>query len=289
MFMDTVASLVVFAIIVILSVVSPAPLDAKADPNNNQFVASPAWYFTALYYLLEIFPGQLGQFIATLVIPTVAVLFLILLPWIDRNPSREIRRRPLSMAVTALSVVLAVGLSVAGQISINDKAAARGQTAPTVAGGEDAKKIAAAAAGGAGGAGAEMAPGGTSGSVDTAKGGGSAPGAAGSAADLAKGESVYKNNCIGCHQAAGTGAPGAFPPLAGNPHVTGDVKYVIGVIDNGKQGALDVPGHGTYNGVMPAWKSNLKPDEIAAVINYIRNSWGNKGSTVTAAQVSSGG
>ncbi len=78
--------------------------------------------------------------------------------------------------------------------------------------------------------------------------------------------------------------PGAFPPLAKNAYVTGDPKKVIGTLLNGLNGAVSVNGK-TYNGAMPAWKGQLSNAEIAAVITYIRSSWGNKASAVTEAQV----
>jgi ubiquinol-cytochrome c reductase cytochrome b subunit len=266
LFMDTVASFIVLLAIVVLSIVSPAPLDAKADPNNDQFVPSPAWYFMALYYLLEIFPGQLGQFIGTIVIPTLGVLFLILLPWIDRNPSREIRRRPIALVVTACAVLLATGLSVAGQITVDMKAAARGQTPPKVPGGADAAKIAAL----------EAAP------LPAA---GTAAGQPAAAAASAQGATIYSNNCSACHGATGQGTPGAFPPLAGNPAVVAaDPTTIIHIVVDGRTGPLEVGGT-TYNGTMPAWKSQLKPGEIASVITYIRSTWGNHAGPVTPAQV----
>ena len=277
MFMDTVASLVVFLIIVILSILSPAPLDSKADPNNNVFVPGPAWYFNALYFLLEIFPGQIGQLIGTIIIPGLAVLFLILLPWIDRNPSREIRKRPIAMVVVALSILLAVGLSVAGQATIDTKAAQRGQIPPSNPGGEDAKKLAVLyanppAAGAAG--------------TGTAAGTGAQVAAAGAPAGMAKGQQVYSANCASCHGAAGAGIPGTFPPLAGNADVTGDPKAIIHTVAYGLSGSIKVGGT-SYNGMMPAWKGNLKDDEIAAVITFIRNSWGNKANPVAVKDLAS--
>jgi len=266
LFMDTVASFIVLLAIVALSILSPAPLDAKADPNNDQFVPSPAWYFMGLYYLLEIFPGQLGQFIGTIVIPTLGVIFLILLPWLDRNPSRDARKRPAAMVVTAIFVLIAAGLSIAGQTTVNVKAAERGQTAPTVPGGADAAKIAEAAA----------AP---------LPAHGSAAGEPGTSASSAAGATVYSNNCAACHGATGQGTPGAFPPLAGNDAVTAsDPKDIIHTVLDGRTGPLKVGGT-TYNGTMPPWKSQLKPDEIAAVLTYIRSTWGNHASAVTTAQV----
>ncbi len=79
----------------------------------------------------------------------------------------------------------------------------------------------------------------------------------------ARGEKVYAANCVACHQANGAGVPGAFPALVGSPMVTGPQDGQIGILLNGKN-------------AMPAWKSTLSDTEIAAVITYTRNSWGNK-------------
>lgn len=79
----------------------------------------------------------------------------------------------------------------------------------------------------------------------------------------ARGEKVYAANCVACHQATGKGVPGAFPALEGSQVVTGPQDGQIGILLNGKAG-------------MPAWKATLSDTEIAAVITYTRNSWGNK-------------
>jgi mono/diheme cytochrome c family protein len=97
------------------------------------------------------------------------------------------------------------------------------------------------------------------------------------------GAQVYSQNCSSCHQAAGEGNA-VFPPLAKNPVVTGDPKNVIHIVRNGLTGPVKVNGK-TYNGQMPAWKSQLSAGDVAAVITYIRSSWGNKASAVTTAQV----
>jgi mono/diheme cytochrome c family protein len=104
------------------------------------------------------------------------------------------------------------------------------------------------------------------------------------ATSMAAGGKVFTTNCSSCHQANGKGQPGVFPPLAGNPFVTGPADAVISVVKNGKSGPITVNGT-KYNGQMPAWKGTLSDSDIAAVISYIRNSWGNKASAVTAAQV----
>ena len=79
----------------------------------------------------------------------------------------------------------------------------------------------------------------------------------------ARGEKVYTANCVACHQANGAGVPGAFPALAGSQMVNGPQEGQIGILLNGKNG-------------MPAWKATLSDTEIAAVITYTRNSFGNK-------------
>ncbi len=79
----------------------------------------------------------------------------------------------------------------------------------------------------------------------------------------ARGEKVYAANCVACHQANGAGVPGAFPALAGSQVVNGAQDGQIGILLNGKNG-------------MPAWKATLSDTEIAAVITYTRNSFGNK-------------
>jgi mono/diheme cytochrome c family protein len=109
---------------------------------------------------------------------------------------------------------------------------------------------------------------------------------AGSAAP--DGKAIFTARCAACHQATGAGVPGAFPPLAKNSNVTGDPKGPITAVVKGKQGALKVGGT-TYNGVMQAWRGAppalLSNAEIAAVLTYVRSSWGNKASAVTEAQV----
>lgn len=113
--------------------------------------------------------------------------------------------------------------------------------------------------------------------------------AAGSAAaQQANGQQIYMANCAGCHQQNGAGVPGTFPPLAHSTIVTGNAKTVLGIVDNGKTGPLKVDGK-TYNGQMPAWKGKLSTDQIAAVVTYIRTSWGNHASKVSTSDVKKAG
>ncbi|PRY10208.1 cytochrome c [Pontibacter ummariensis] len=100
---------------------------------------------------------------------------------------------------------------------------------------------------------------------------------------IKRGEAVYTANCQACHQAEGTGIPGAFPPLAKSDFLK-DQKKVIGVVVHGLSGEIKVNGE-TYNMQMPA-QSHLTDQQVADVLNYVQNNWGNKATAaVTPAQV----
>ena len=90
----------------------------------------------------------------------------------------------------------------------------------------------------------------------------------------ARGEKVYAANCVACHQATGRGAPPAFPPLAGSKVVNGPEQAQIDVVLNGRPGTA-----------MAAFGKQLSDTDIAAVITYTRQAWGNEASDVQPAEV----
>jgi mono/diheme cytochrome c family protein len=110
------------------------------------------------------------------------------------------------------------------------------------------------------------------------------PSVATNGAAATDGATVFETNCSSCHQTSGLGLPGTFPPLAHNPVVAGDPSRVIHIVKDGLTGQISVKGVG-YNGEMPAWGQALSNSDIAAVITYVRSSWGNAASAVTPAQV----
>ncbi len=95
------------------------------------------------------------------------------------------------------------------------------------------------------------------------------------------GARVYKQNCLACHQENGQGIEGAFPPLAKSDYLKNKDKAIEAVV-NGLSGKIIVNGK-EYNGVMPAWE--LSDEDVANVLTYVYNSWGNDGSVVTNADV----
>jgi ubiquinol-cytochrome c reductase cytochrome b subunit len=269
MFMDTVVSFAMFIIVFALSVFSPAPLDAKADPNNTQFVPYPAWYFMALFSLLDVvgsvhLPSDVINFLglfATIIFPTLLIVVLIALPFIDKNPSRRLSRRPVVLVCTGLVLGGAIILSFVGQYHVQEQQMLHGINASA----------------------ATTATAGGTYAVDTTPSGGA--GGKVTAGGAAAGATVYTANCAGCHGATGMGQPGIFPPLANNPVVTGPADAMITIVNAGLTTPITVHG-ATYSGSMPAWKGNLTPAQIADVLTYVRSAWGNKASAVTAAQVS---
>lgn len=93
--------------------------------------------------------------------------------------------------------------------------------------------------------------------------------------DLAvTGRRIYTRNCVACHQSSGQGVAGAFPTLVGTDWVVGSEERLVRVLLHGLQGEIVVRGN-TYNGIMPAF-SNLSDLQIAAVLSFIRNEWGNE-------------
>ncbi len=103
-------------------------------------------------------------------------------------------------------------------------------------------------------------------------------------ASASDGATVYAANCSSCHQSDGQGVPGAFPPLAGNPLVTGTPAAVITIVKNGLEGKVVVNGQ-AYSGIMPHWKGLLSDEQIASVITYIRSSWKNRAAGVSVSDV----
>ena len=101
--------------------------------------------------------------------------------------------------------------------------------------------------------------------------------------DAARGASLYTANCTACHQATGTGLPGAFPPLKGNAAVLNvDPATQIDTILHGAQG---VRGGVTYPSAMPPFGASLSDANVADIANHERSSWGNQGKLITADQV----
>jgi len=91
-------------------------------------------------------------------------------------------------------------------------------------------------------------------------------------AAAADGKAVFQKSCAACHQASGKGIPGAFPALAGNAFVQGPAQDPATVLLKGRGG-------------MPDFSASLSDADMAAVLTYVRTSWGNSADALTEQQV----
>src|SRR6185312_8379669 len=98
------------------------------------------------------------------------------------------------------------------------------------------------------------------------------------------GEKVFKKYCVTCHMADGGGVPRLNPPLIQTSYVLGDKEELIKIILNGFDKKVEIERE-TFTNKMPPLKTILKDQQIADVLTYIRSSFGNKASAVTAAEV----
>src|SRR5437016_9693228 len=121
MFHDTVMSLVVVSIIIVLAIIwhesangTHAGMlgklyDDKADPGTTNFVPRPDWYFYFLFYLLRIFKWPDSVILGTVGIPTILLIILLALPFLDLRRERRLLRRPVAV-IAAILVVISMGV-----------------------------------------------------------------------------------------------------------------------------------------------------------------------------------
>ena len=104
------------------------------------------------------------------------------------------------------------------------------------------------------------------------------------AQDLVKGKKIYETRCLACHQTDGGGVPNMNAPLDGSSNVVGNnIARLVKIIKGGYSEKIALDGY-YYNNVMTA-NPDLKEEDIANVLSYVRTSWSNKASKVTVAQV----
>ncbi|HET7216972.1 MAG TPA: cytochrome b N-terminal domain-containing protein [Vicinamibacterales bacterium] len=112
-FRDTVVVTLVLLAVAGMAWRGMPPLEGPADPTDASYIPRPEWYFLGLFQLLKYFPGK-WEVVGAIVIPGIVAAVLALLPWIDRGPEREPRRRPLVMATVTLGMLAVVALTTLG-------------------------------------------------------------------------------------------------------------------------------------------------------------------------------
>src|SRR5687768_11288696 len=114
---DAVMMVFVAAIIIVMSLVLGAELGPKADPTTTTYVPRPEWYFFFLFEVLRVIkPAELVP-LATIGIPTLCLILLILLPFYDRSPERRPERRPIATTAGILSIAAMAWLTYTGAIA----------------------------------------------------------------------------------------------------------------------------------------------------------------------------
>jgi quinol-cytochrome oxidoreductase complex cytochrome b subunit len=110
---DLVVFAVVLAVLIGLSALLGTPVTGGADPLDASYVARPDWPFLFLFQILKYLPGQL-EVLGTLGVPLLGTLLLLSVPWLDRSPERSPAKRPVAVAVFALSAAALIALSIVG-------------------------------------------------------------------------------------------------------------------------------------------------------------------------------
>ena len=103
-FRDTVAIFVAFVVLFVMAVVVRVPLEQLADPTDTTYIPRPEWYFLFLFQTLKLFKGPL-EMIGSVVLPTLAILALVLIPFIDRGRMRKVTQRTFAGVVVLLAAI----------------------------------------------------------------------------------------------------------------------------------------------------------------------------------------
>jgi ubiquinol-cytochrome c reductase cytochrome b subunit len=122
-FKDTVAVFIAFAILFVMALVVRVPLEHMAEPTDTNYIPRPEWYFLFLFQMLKVFNGPM-ELVGTVVLPTVAILALILTPFIDRSKMVRLRKRTLAFGVVGLALLVWGGLTAAAVATTGAQTAA---------------------------------------------------------------------------------------------------------------------------------------------------------------------
>ncbi|MDP9276700.1 MAG: c-type cytochrome [Actinomycetota bacterium] len=111
---DSAMTLVVVAVIIAMALILGADQGPKADPTTTSYVPRPDWYFFFLFEVLRVIKPPALVPIATVIIPTIAMVLLLLLPFYDRGPERRPERRPIATTAGILTIITIAYLTYLG-------------------------------------------------------------------------------------------------------------------------------------------------------------------------------
>jgi menaquinol-cytochrome c reductase cytochrome b/c subunit len=113
-FKDSAMALIVVLVIIAMSLILGADQGPKADPTSTSYVPRPDWYFYFLFELLRVIKPPALVPLATVIIPTIAMVLLLLLPFYDRGPERRPERRPIATTAGILTIIAMFYLTYLG-------------------------------------------------------------------------------------------------------------------------------------------------------------------------------
>jgi mono/diheme cytochrome c family protein len=108
---DLLISFALFVLLVGLAIYVGVPAEPPVDPNDSSYVPRPEWYFLFLFELLKYFPGQI-EWVGTTLLPGIAILALLLLPFYDKSPYRFWRKRKFAVTLMSLMVTGIIALTI---------------------------------------------------------------------------------------------------------------------------------------------------------------------------------
>jgi menaquinol-cytochrome c reductase cytochrome b/c subunit len=114
---DSIMACVVLAVIILMSILFGAELGPKADPTTTTYTPRPEWYFFFLFELLRVVKPPELVFLATIGIPTVCLVLLLLLPFFDRGPERNPLRRPIATTAGIATIAAMAYLTILGALA----------------------------------------------------------------------------------------------------------------------------------------------------------------------------
>ncbi|HWH43582.1 MAG TPA: c-type cytochrome [Thermoleophilaceae bacterium] len=114
---DSAMAVIVLIVIIVMAVVLGAELGPKADPTTTTYTPRPEWYFFFLFELLRVIKPPELVFVATIGVPTICLVLLLILPFFDRGPERHPMRRPIATLAGVVTIFAMAYLSVLGAIA----------------------------------------------------------------------------------------------------------------------------------------------------------------------------
>jgi menaquinol-cytochrome c reductase cytochrome b/c subunit len=114
---DGVMATITLLVIILMAVLFGAELGPKADPTTTTYSPRPEWYFFFLFELLRVVKPPALVFVATIGIPTICLVLLLLLPFYDRSAERHPLKRPIAMLASVITVAAMTYLSILGAIA----------------------------------------------------------------------------------------------------------------------------------------------------------------------------